>query len=47
VLVLLALAIPAAENDDLPAVTSTLKELRARLLQLWGSQPLALAPAFC
>jgi hypothetical protein len=42
----LAQAIPAAENDDLPAVTSTLRELHARLLQLWGSQPLALAPAF-
>jgi hypothetical protein len=42
----LAQAIAAAENDDLPAVTSTLRELHARLLQLWGSQPLELAPAF-
>jgi hypothetical protein len=42
----LAQAIPAAENDDLPAVTSTLRELHARLLQLWGPRPLADAPAF-
>ena len=42
----LAQAIPGAERDDLPAVTMILKELHFRLLQLWGPQPLALAPAF-
>jgi hypothetical protein len=41
-----AQAIPAAEEDDLPAVTSTLRELHACLARRWGAQPLALAPAF-
>ena len=31
----LAQAIPAAEKDDLPAVTSTLRELHACLARLW------------
>jgi hypothetical protein len=42
----LAQAVPAAENDDLPAVTATLRALHGGLVQLWGSQPLDLAPAF-
>ena len=42
----LAQVIPAAERDDLPAITAALKEWHTRLLELWGPQPLAAAPAF-
>lgn len=42
----LALAEPIAARRDLPGLAATLQAWQARLLERWGPQPLAPAPAF-